>query len=91
MTKDKRRSSPKAKAPKVDGAKTADHILDRLAVVIAERRTADPETSYTAKLFERGTAKIAQKLGEEAVETVIEAVRGKPDLLAEEKIGRAHV
>ena len=84
MTKDKRRPSQKAKAAKYDGAKTADHILDRLAVVIAERRTADPETSYTAKLFERGTAKIAQKLGEEAVETVIEAVRGKPDLLAEE-------
>ena len=62
----------------------SDHILDRLAAVIADRRGADPATSYTAKLFARGTAKIAQKLGEEAVETVIEAVRERPDLLAEE-------
>ncbi len=84
MTKDKRRPSRKAKADKDDGAKTTDHVLDRLAAVIAERQGADPETSYTARLFEKGTAKIAQKVGEEAVETVIEAVRGKPDLLAEE-------
>ena len=40
------------------------------------RRGADPQTSYTAKLFARGRGKIAQKLGEEAVEAVIEAVRG---------------
>jgi len=51
-------------------------VLDRLHAVIVSRRGADPATSYTAKLFERGTAKIAQKLGEEAVETVIEAVAG---------------
>ena len=63
---------------------TAEHVLDRLAAVIEQRRDADPATSYTAKLFARGTAKIAQKLGEEAVEAVIEAVRGEPKLLAEE-------
>jgi phosphoribosyl-ATP pyrophosphohydrolase len=51
-------------------------MLDRLFAVIASRRGADPETSYTAKLFAAGTATIAQKVGEEAVETVIEAVRG---------------
>jgi phosphoribosyl-ATP pyrophosphohydrolase len=50
--------------------------LDRLFAVLAARRGADPESSYTAKLLRAGTAKIAQKLGEEAVETVIEAVRG---------------
>jgi len=50
--------------------------LERLWQVIEERRGADPATSYTAKLFARGTAKIAQKLGEEAVEAVIEGVRG---------------
>ena len=50
--------------------------LDRLHAVIASRRGADPATSYTAKLFARGPDKIAQKLGEEAVETVIEGVRG---------------
>ncbi len=50
--------------------------LERLWRVIESRRGADPETSYTAKLFARGNAKIAQKLGEEAVEAVIEGVRG---------------
>jgi phosphoribosyl-ATP pyrophosphohydrolase len=50
--------------------------LERLWQVIEARRGADPETSYTAKLFARGTAKIAQKFGEEAVEAVIEGVRG---------------
>jgi len=50
--------------------------LDRLFAVIASRRGADPATSHTAKLFAAGLPKIAQKLGEEAVETVIEGVRG---------------
>jgi len=58
--------------------------LDRLYKAILERRGADPETSYTAKLFYRGRAKIAQKLGEEAVETVIEAITGDREKLAEE-------
>jgi phosphoribosyl-ATP pyrophosphohydrolase len=48
--------------------------LDRLWGVIQSRRGADPQTSYTARLFARGRAKIAQKLGEEAVEAVIEGV-----------------
>ena len=50
--------------------------LERLWRVIDSRRGADPTTSYTAKLFGRGRAKIAQKLGEEAVEAVIEGVKG---------------
>src|SRR5258708_11611300 len=50
--------------------------LERLWRVIEARRGADPGTSYTAKLFARGNAKIAQKLGEEAVEAVIEGVKG---------------
>src|SRR5437763_13660255 len=50
--------------------------LDRLWQVIQSRRGADPQTSYTAELFSRGRAKIAQKLGEEAVEAVIEGVKG---------------
>ncbi|HEV2303354.1 MAG TPA: phosphoribosyl-ATP diphosphatase [Stellaceae bacterium] len=49
--------------------------LDRLWRTILDRRGADPETSYTARLFARGPAKIAQKLGEEAVEAVIEGAR----------------
>src|ERR1700688_3990668 len=50
--------------------------LERLWRVIESRRGADPDTFYTARLFARGTAKIAQKFGEEAVEAVIEGVRG---------------
>ena len=48
--------------------------LDRLWQVIQSRRDADPQSSYTARLFARGRAKIAQKLGEEAIEAVIEGV-----------------
>ena len=50
--------------------------LDRLAATIAARRGADPETSWTAKLLAKGPEKCAEKFGEEAVEAVIEAVRG---------------
>ena len=58
--------------------------LDRLYQAIVSRRGGDPETSYTAKLFSRGRAKIAQKLGEEAVEAVIEAMKDDPAKLAQE-------
>ena len=51
-------------------------VLDRLWRVIQARRGGDPQASYTARLFLRGRAKIAQKLGEEAVELLIEGVRG---------------
>ncbi|MBX6321531.1 MAG: phosphoribosyl-ATP diphosphatase [Rhodospirillaceae bacterium] len=59
-------------------------MLDRLYQVIESRRGADPAVSNTARLFARGTAKIAQKLGEEAVETVIEGIRGRKAELAAE-------
>ena len=58
--------------------------LDRLWRVIQSRRGADPQTSYTARLFSRGRAKIAQKLGEEAVEAVIEGVGDNPAALVGE-------
>src|SRR5690606_31716797 len=48
--------------------------LEALDLRIAERASASPEESYTAKLLAKGTAKCAQKLGEEAVETVIAAM-----------------
>jgi len=51
-----------------------DAIIARLFDTIASRKGGDASGSYTAKLFARGTDKIAQKLGEEAVETVIAAV-----------------
>jgi phosphoribosyl-ATP pyrophosphohydrolase len=48
--------------------------LERLEATIAARRGADPDSSYVAKLNAKGVGKIAQKLGEEAVETVIAAL-----------------
>ena len=59
-------------------------ILYRLERVIAERRKGDPEASYVARLRGKGRAKIAQKLGEEAVETVIAAVsESREEVIAE--------
>jgi len=58
--------------------------LDRLWQVILSRRGGDPQTSYTARLFTRGRAKIAQKLGEEAIEAVIEGVADNPSALVGE-------
>jgi phosphoribosyl-ATP pyrophosphohydrolase len=68
-----------------DGLVSADeHVLDRLYVVIDSRKGADPDTSYTARLFSRGRAQIAKKLGEEAVEALIEGIKGdRPKLVAE--------
>lgn len=59
-------------------------VLDRLYTVIESRRGADKKSSHTAKLFHKGTGKIAQKVGEEAVETVIEAVAGDADAVVAE-------
>ena len=56
--------------------------LTRLEATIAQRLTASPEESYVAKLNSKGLAKIAQKVGEEAVETVIAALSGTRDELA---------
>lgn len=54
---------------------TDDRLL-RLSATIRARRDADPETSYVAKLFAKGRERIAQKVGEEAVEAVIAATKG---------------
>ena len=59
-------------------------ILDRLHTVIIERRTADPARSHSARLLSRGSAKVAQKFGEEAVECLIEAVTGNRAALVSE-------
>ena len=52
------------------------NTLDRLAATIAARVGADPETSWTARLLSQGPEKCAAKFGEEAVEAIIEAVKG---------------
>ena len=59
-----------------DESKLDGTTLDSLFKVIENRKGGDPAQSHTAKLFHKGTAKIAQKVGEEAVEAVIEAMRG---------------
>lgn len=50
--------------------------LERLAATIAARKGADPDTSWTAKLLSKGPEKCAEKFGEEAIEAIIEAVKG---------------
>ncbi|MHA6332955.1 phosphoribosyl-ATP diphosphatase [Qipengyuania sp. CAU 1752] len=58
--------------------------LNRLEAVIAQRSNSDPATSYVAKLNAKGVAAIAQKVGEEATETVIAALTGEQgDLVGE--------
>ena len=54
------------------------HAIDTLFAVIQSRKGADPQTSYTAKLFAKGTKKIAQKVGEEGVETARAALAEGP-------------
>jgi phosphoribosyl-ATP pyrophosphohydrolase len=53
-------------------------MLDRLYSTVLARRDADPDTSYVGRLTSKGRAKIAQKVGEEATETVIAALAGDP-------------
>jgi phosphoribosyl-ATP pyrophosphohydrolase len=80
----KKKKAKKKALKKRDKHAEHEHVLDRLYYVIHSRKGADPDTSYTARLFSRGRQQIAKKLGEEAVETVIEGIRGdKRKLVAE--------
>ena len=58
--------------------------LHALAATIKSRKGADPDSSWTAKLLAKGPAKCAEKFGEEAVEAIIEAVRGDKAALTSE-------
>ena len=60
------------------------NTLTRLEQVIADRKNASPDTSYVAKLSAAGIEKMAQKLGEEATETVIAALSGGREELVSE-------
>jgi phosphoribosyl-ATP pyrophosphohydrolase len=62
----------------------AASVLDRIWSVVMDRRTADPAVSHSARLLSRGTAKVAQKFGEESVECLIEAVAGNRDAVVAE-------
>ncbi|MCP5370430.1 MAG: phosphoribosyl-ATP diphosphatase [Hyphomicrobiales bacterium] len=59
-------------------------VLADLFAVIQSRRGGDPAASHTARLFAKGRGKIAQKVGEEAVETVIAALGEGPDQVVAE-------
>lgn len=80
----KKKAKKKALTKRQDISPVDEHVLDRLYAVIDSRKGADPDTSYTARLFSRGRQQIAKKLGEEAVEALIEGIRGdKPKLVGE--------
>ena len=61
-----------------------ESVLQRLYDTIASRKTADPGSSYTAKLLHQGRPVIAKKMGEEAVETAIAAVGNDSDAVVSE-------
>lgn len=66
------------------GGRETEGFIGYLQSVVQERHKEMPAESYTTRLFNKGVNKIAQKVGEEAVETVIEAVDGnKPDMIYE--------
>ncbi len=58
--------------------------LNDLAATIASRKNADPDSSWTAKLLSQGPEKCAEKFGEEAIEAIIEAVKGDQAALTAE-------
>ena len=59
-------------------------MLHDLEATIQARKTADPKSSWTAKLLAKGPEKCAEKFGEEAIEAIIEAVKGDREKLASE-------
>ena len=61
-----------------------DTFLYKLEQIIENRKSASPEKSYTASLFQKGINKVAQKVGEEAVELVIESKDNNEDLFLNE-------
>jgi len=58
--------------------------LERLYLAVLEARDLDPATSRTARLFQRGPAKMAKKLAEEAIEVAIDTVNGDADAVIRE-------
>lgn len=63
---------------------TPDTLLKELFDLVEERKNSDVSNSYTKSLFKKGRARIAQKVGEEAVETVIAAMKNDKNELVNE-------
>lgn len=59
-------------------------ILPRLAEVLEQRKQADPDSSYVARLYAKGLDAILKKIGEEATETVMAAKDGVPERIINE-------
>jgi phosphoribosyl-ATP pyrophosphohydrolase len=69
--------------PALAGGAAAE-VLDRLWEIIDSRKSADPDLSHSARLLSRGRSRVAQKLGEEAVECLIELMAGnRPGIIGE--------
>lgn len=68
----------------ITSAPSSDDTLARLAAVIESRRSGDPDKSYVARLFHKGTDTILKKVGEEATEVVIAAKDGARDKIVYE-------
>ena len=51
------------------------HILERLYAVLQDRKGGDPQSSYVASLYDKGSVKISEKIREEAEETIVEGLR----------------
>ena len=71
-------------AATVEISETGGHLLSRLASTIAARAASGSAESYTVKLLDKGVGKVAQKVGEEAVEVVVAATAETPERLASE-------
>ena len=65
--------------------------LDDLYTTILARKDADPASSWTAQLLAKGPEKCAEKFGEEAVEAIIEAVKGDKSALTSEAVSYTHL
>src|SRR5260370_1866716 len=85
MAKHKKAKKKALKKKRHENGVGHEHVLDRLYVVIEGRKGADPDTSYTPRLFSRGRQQIAQQLGEEAAEARIKGVRGDKAKLSGEE------
>lgn len=68
----------------VEKAAVGPEVIQRVFEVIESRRGGDPSTSYVARLFAKGPQRIAKKLGEEAVETVMAGIDKDRDALIAE-------
>lgn len=62
----------------------SDDVLNRLAELLEQRKRADPQSSYVAKLYAKGMDGILKKVGEEAAETIIAAKDGDPQKIVYE-------